>query len=171
EIADIFVVNKADRPGADETRRDLDNMLDLGTHTGEWRPPIVVATASTGEGVEQLRQAVSDHQSHLDASGEGELRRRRRLVAELREVVLRRLEIELAGAEGSETFAALGDKVLSGELDPYDAAEQILAAGVDSPGEPAQANDPAKPSPPDARPRLRSPSPPAPRGLHGREAP
>ncbi|MGH8920038.1 MAG: methylmalonyl Co-A mutase-associated GTPase MeaB, partial [Acidimicrobiales bacterium] len=57
EIADIFAINKADRPGAEETRRDLDGMLDLNAEMGEWRPPIVTTVAPAGEGVADLWEA------------------------------------------------------------------------------------------------------------------
>ena len=63
EIADLFVINKADRPGARETRRDLEPMLDL-TQLGEWRPPIVETVASTGDGVDDLWTAIGDHRAH-----------------------------------------------------------------------------------------------------------
>ncbi len=75
EIADVFVINKADRPGADETRRDLERMLDL-TGADGWRPPVVATAATTGEGVEELWAAIDAHRRHLDDSGELEQRRR-----------------------------------------------------------------------------------------------
>ena len=62
EIADVFVINKADRPGADETRRDLERMLDLTAADG-WRPPVVATTAATGEGVDELWAAIGDHRA------------------------------------------------------------------------------------------------------------
>src|SRR5687767_11087338 len=74
EIADLFVINKADRPGAAETERDLNNMLDMNTHMGEWRPPIVRTVASTGEGVDAAWDAVGKHRAYLEASGELERR-------------------------------------------------------------------------------------------------
>ena len=58
EVADIFVVNKADRDGAAETRRDLENMLDLNPTMGDWRPPVLLTTASSGEGVDDLWTAI-----------------------------------------------------------------------------------------------------------------
>ena len=63
EIADLFVINKADRPGARETRRDLELMLDL-TELGGWRPPIVETVASTGDGVDDLWDAIGGHRDH-----------------------------------------------------------------------------------------------------------
>src|SRR6202043_701240 len=70
EVADIFVVNKADRPGAAETRRDLENMLDLDMSMGEWRPPVLLTRASTGDGAGDLWDAVRRHRDYLTSSGE-----------------------------------------------------------------------------------------------------
>ena len=93
EIADIFVINKADRKGVDETRRDLEQMLDLSDiPDGEWRPPIVPTIGSTGEGVPALWDKVHEHRDFITASGELDRRRRFRLREELREIVARRLE-------------------------------------------------------------------------------
>ena len=64
------MVNKADRDGAAETRRDLDNMLDLNPAMGEWRPPVLLTTAATGDGIEALWAAVIEHGAYLEASGE-----------------------------------------------------------------------------------------------------
>ena len=74
EIADVFVINKADRPGADETRRDLERMLDLTAPDG-WRPPVVATTAATGEGAPELWAAIGEHRQHLITTGSLEPRR------------------------------------------------------------------------------------------------
>ena len=74
EVADIFVINKADRTGADATRRDLEQMLDLGA-AAEWRPPIVSTVATTGDGVDALWDAVEQHRHHATESGLLERRR------------------------------------------------------------------------------------------------
>ncbi|HEY9558021.1 MAG TPA: methylmalonyl Co-A mutase-associated GTPase MeaB, partial [Acidimicrobiales bacterium] len=86
EIADVFVINKADRPGTKETRRDLERMLDL-TGTSGWRPPVVATTASTGEGVDELWSAIRAHRSHLEESGQLSARRAARIGDELTEIV------------------------------------------------------------------------------------
>ncbi|HKA04469.1 MAG TPA: methylmalonyl Co-A mutase-associated GTPase MeaB, partial [Acidimicrobiales bacterium] len=83
EVADVFAINKADRKGLDETRRDLELMLDL-SNLGDWRPPIVPTVASTSEGVDALWQAVLDHRAYAEKSGVLEQRRERRLREELR---------------------------------------------------------------------------------------
>src|SRR4051794_4209685 len=85
EIADVFVINKADRPGAGETRRDLVNMLEMSA-LGEWTPPIVDTVAAKGEGITELWQEVRRHRAHIEASGELERRRGARLTEELRTI-------------------------------------------------------------------------------------
>jgi LAO/AO transport system kinase len=128
EIADVFAVNKADRPGAADTVRDLEGMLELAGDTS-WRPPVVCTTATTGDGIEELWDAILRHREHLRTSGEDTARRRERLRAEVRTIVAERL---LGAAEAmcrGERFDALLDAVVAGERDPYDAADAVLEAG------------------------------------------
>ena len=128
EVADVFAVNKADRPGADETRRDLEAMLDMSMTMGEWRPPIVSCVASTGDGVEELWAKVRDHRSYLESSGELQRRRERRLLDELHGVLVSRIEHDLRTAESGEKWDRITSDLLKRELDPYQAAEELLAA-------------------------------------------
>src|SRR5665213_2610022 len=90
EIADLFVINKADRPGARETRRDLELMLDL-TQLGDWRPPIVDTVASLGDGVDELWTAITDHRNHQIESGTLAELRRQRLEREFHQILMARL--------------------------------------------------------------------------------
>ena len=90
EIADVFVINKADRPGADDTARDLQRMLSMSPATG-WRPPVLCTTATTGAGVPDVWQAVVDHRAHLAAGGELHDRRRKRAAEEVTRLVAARL--------------------------------------------------------------------------------
>ena len=130
EIADLFVINKADRPGASDTERDLNHMLDMNMHMGEWRPPIVKTVASAGEGagegIAELWAAVGEHRRFLDGSGELERRRERRLTDELREIVLHRLEQRTREVTGGERFEELRADVLARRIDPYTAADRLL---------------------------------------------
>ena len=126
EIADIFVINKADRPGAAETRRDLDNMLDMTMSLGEWRPPIVSTIASAGEGVTALWDEVGRHRTYSERSGQLTERRRRRLIDELHEVLIRRVERQAQQLEGGEAYQQLKRAVLDGQVDPYSAADELL---------------------------------------------
>jgi LAO/AO transport system kinase len=125
EIADIFVVNKADRPGADATARDLDGMLELAGSLA-WRPPIVRTVATTGDGVAALWAAIVSHRAFLESAGVVAAQRRARLVDELRALVAERL-LERAGAiaEGAR-FEALVDDVASRASDPYTAVDELL---------------------------------------------
>jgi LAO/AO transport system kinase len=126
EVADIFVINKADRPGVGELERDLGMMLDMDSNMGEWRPPIVRTVAANGEGVEELWETIAKHRSYLEESGMLTERRARRLTEELRQIVLHRLEQKAYEAMGDSGFEQLRDAVVSRELDPYTAAEQLL---------------------------------------------
>jgi LAO/AO transport system kinase len=125
EIADIFVVNKADRAGADATVSDLEGMLELGSRRN-WRPPIVRTIATTGDGVAELWDAIGAHRVFLESDGAVAERRRARLVDELRGLVAERL-LEQAGAisEGMQ-FEALVDKVAARTSDPYTAVDALL---------------------------------------------
>jgi LAO/AO transport system kinase len=128
EIADIFVVNKADRDGAGETRRDLDNMLDLNPTMGGWRPPVVLTTASSGEGVDTLWAAISEHRTYLEASGELERRRRQHLIDEMSRLLVHLLERDVRSLAGGAYFQSVTDELLARRLDPYDAAARLLAS-------------------------------------------
>ncbi|HEY3810200.1 MAG TPA: methylmalonyl Co-A mutase-associated GTPase MeaB [Acidimicrobiales bacterium] len=128
EVADIFVVNKADRDGAAETRRDLDNMLDLNPAKGQWRPPVVLTSAVSGEGMEALWAAIGDHRAYLAGSGELERRRQRRLAEEMRRVLVHLLERDVRGLDGGEHFEAAKAELLARRLDPYQAAARLRDA-------------------------------------------
>ncbi len=129
EIADVFAINKADRPGARETRRDLELMLDL-TATGGWRPPIVETVAASGEGTDALWTAVGDHRRFLTTSGQLGVVRRRRLEVELHRIAMASVEVRFDQLVGRAVYGALVDRVVSGEMDPYEAADQLLGAFV-----------------------------------------
>ena len=129
EVADVFVVNKADREGAADTRRDLEVMLDLGDRPPDaWRPPVLEAVATTGGGVEEVWAAVKRHKTHLEATGGLAERRERRLVEELRSIVARRLEERAHELLGDEGLERLQGDVVGRTLDPWAAADQVLAA-------------------------------------------
>jgi LAO/AO transport system kinase len=126
EIADVFVVNKADRPGAADAVRDLEQMLDLSVPRG-WRPPVVPTTATTGEGVPDLWDAIRRHREHLIASGELEERRARRVRDELQRIVVERLHERARVAMDGDRLEAVEERVLARELDPWAAADELLA--------------------------------------------
>jgi len=150
EIADVLVVNKADRDGAANAVRALQAMLDLGaaprtvSHHGvtmtvgvpvsahsdsasDWRPPILQTVALEGKGITEVVDAIGRHQAYLAESDEGETRRRARIKAELeailRETLLRRLMKNLAPADLAKTV----DRIAAREIDPHTAAKDLLA--------------------------------------------
>jgi len=126
EVADIFVINKADRKGADETRRDIQQMLELSS-LGDWEPPILMTVATEQIGVEELWNAVGAHRRYLEECGELELRRSRRIDAELSEIVNRSLEKRVVATMDRPETAELKKKLMDGEIDPYAAAAELIA--------------------------------------------
>jgi len=133
EVADVFVINKADRPGVQETRRDLQQMLELSGEGAEaanagWQVPIIATVASSGESVDHLWDVILAHRDHAASTGVLERRRRYRLGEELREIVARRLEQRARDLCTGERWDALTDDVQSGALDPWSAADVMLGA-------------------------------------------
>jgi LAO/AO transport system kinase len=125
EIADLFVINKADRPGAREARRDLEQMLDLSS-LGAWRPPVIDTVASTGEGLEDLWSEIARHRLHLRSTGILEQRRADRMAHELRRVLMARSAIVVDELASGEEFASAVKALAAGELDPYQAADRLM---------------------------------------------
>ena len=135
EIADVFVINKADRPGAAETRRDLDAMLDLtgspaGTQAG-WRPPIIEAVATEGTGVEELWATIRAHREHLESTGELGRRRGKRAREELTRIVAERLLAQARRSSSGDRFEELLHEVETRGADPWSAADELLGSGVE----------------------------------------
>ncbi len=127
EIADIFVINKADRKGVDETRRDLEQMLEFSDLAVDaWRPPILPVVATTGQGVDEYWAAVVAHRAAIEASGELVRRRQFRLGEELREIVARRLEQRARQLTTGERWDRLRADVADHVIDPWTAADQML---------------------------------------------
>jgi LAO/AO transport system kinase len=130
EVADIFVVNKADREGADQAVRDLKHMISLGCREREgpsWRPPIVRTVATSAGGVEELVGAIEEHRAWMLGHGELEVRRQRRAEAEVEAIVLAQLRGTLGDAGRGSALPGLAKRVVAGELDPYQAADELLA--------------------------------------------
>lgn len=131
EIADVLVVNKSDRDGADQTVRDLRNMIALGRReTGpSWRQPIVRTVATAGQGGDELMAALDAHHDWLVAHGELAARRGRRARREVEEIAVRELRARLGGVRGGETLDRLAERVAAGDLDPYTAADELIGQG------------------------------------------
>lgn len=127
EVADIFVVNKADRPGATDARRDLEQMLDLGTGRDDgWLPPIVATVATEDRGTDELCDAIDALRAHLEA-GAGIARRRARAAILLRRLAAATIARGVDGLASSSTFESAVDAVAAGALDPYTAVDALLA--------------------------------------------
>ena len=122
EIGDIFVVNKADREGAETTVRELRHMISLGQHEG-WRPPVLKTVASLGDGIDSLLAAIDEHRIWLTGSGQDRARKLRRIKDEICALVIgetkSRLSIRAAEID------SLSEAVLDGAMDAYAAAEQL----------------------------------------------
>ncbi|GAB4008015.1 methylmalonyl Co-A mutase-associated GTPase MeaB [Nocardioides ultimimeridianus] len=128
EIGDLYVVNKADRDGAQKVRRDLRSMLGLAERRdGAWKPPVLLTTASTGDGVGEVADALAGHRAWLADSGEGAHRRTRRAREEIEALALTAMRRRWADAGRSDRLAALAESVVAGELDPHTAADRLLS--------------------------------------------
>ncbi len=131
EIADVLVVNKADREGADQTVRDLKHMISLGRRDREgpsWRPPIVRTVATRAEGIDELLSAIEEHRVWMLGHGELDARRQRRAEAEVEAIALTQLRGRLGDALRGSALPGLAKRVVAGELDVYQAADELLAA-------------------------------------------
>lgn len=130
EIGDVFVVNKADREGADATVRELRNMIALGDRPdGAWTPPVIRTVAATGDGIDDLVDAIDRHRDWLVASGELQARRVRRARDEVEALAVALLRGRLEADEGSARLAAAAQDVASGLVDPHTAARRLVDGG------------------------------------------
>ncbi|MGZ6840077.1 MAG: methylmalonyl Co-A mutase-associated GTPase MeaB [Frankiaceae bacterium] len=130
EIADIFVVNKADREGAEQTRRDLKHMLQLGPSdlaAGGWRPPVRLTVASRGEGILEVVAALDEHREWMERTGELARRRLARTADEIEALALSSLREQMGSLREGRGLPALADAVVAGRLDPYTAADRLVA--------------------------------------------
>ncbi len=139
EIADVFVINKSDRAGGENTRNDLEAMLDLsvgpvarsgtGSATGlgiSWRPPIVATVATTRSGIVELWDAIVAHRAFINENGVLAERRRHRLRDELRDIIARRLEHRARALCGGDRWNELERDVIAGSVDPWSATDELL---------------------------------------------
>jgi LAO/AO transport system kinase len=122
EIADVFAVNKADRPGAAKAKRELEAMLDMHLRPSRWRPPVVPTVATTAHGVDELWGSIRDHRRHLEDTDQLAGRRDKRLMDELESVLLSKLADRIGGMDKAAAQAALRSR----QVDPYEAAEQLI---------------------------------------------
>jgi LAO/AO transport system kinase len=125
EIADVFVVNKADRPGARDTVREIKQMLDMSD--AERKPEVVQTVATKGEGFDDLWTAIGKHRAYQEERGLLEARRHRRIEREIKEIVAERYRLRIE-TEGTDELARLTQDVLERRCNPYEAAERLIGA-------------------------------------------
>jgi LAO/AO transport system kinase len=129
EIGDLYVINKADRDGADALRRDLRSMLALAERDeGSWRPPIVKTVASRPEGLDEVVAEIDKHRAWLEESGELERRRTRRARDEIEAIAVTALRARWGDVHGRSELDELAAAVVAGSSDPYTAADSLLEA-------------------------------------------
>ena len=126
EIADILVVNKADRPGADETVKDLTQMLNLGTPRTSWRPPVMRTSAKDGSGIEDLIAAVQKHRGWAVESGEARRRNVEAMRSEIQMLMQERVLRELRERLDKEGLDDIVSRVVDKDLDPYGAVDVLF---------------------------------------------
>ncbi|MBA2944608.1 methylmalonyl Co-A mutase-associated GTPase MeaB [Streptomyces himalayensis] len=129
EIGDVYVVNKADRDGADATARELNHMLGLGESRapGDWRPPIVKTVAARGEGIEEVVEALEKHRAWMEERGVLAERRLARAAGEVETIAVTALRERIGDLHGDRRLSALAERIVAGELDPYAAADELVA--------------------------------------------
>ncbi|WP_223267904.1 methylmalonyl Co-A mutase-associated GTPase MeaB [Streptosporangium nondiastaticum] len=134
EIGDVYVVNKADRDGADATARELNHMLGLGEARapGDWRPPIVKTVAARGEGTDELVEALEKHRAWMEERGVLADRRTARAAREVETIAVTALRERIADLHGDRRLTALAERIVGGSLDPYAAADELVAGLTNS---------------------------------------
>ncbi|MFF2504521.1 methylmalonyl Co-A mutase-associated GTPase MeaB [Streptomyces sp. NPDC058067] len=128
EIGDVYVVNKADRDGADATARELNHMLGLGESrgAGDWRPPIVKTVAARGEGIDEVVEALEKHRAWMEEHGVLQERRLARASTEVETIAVTALRERIADLHGDRRLSTLAERIVAGDLDPYRAADSLV---------------------------------------------
>ena len=125
EVADLFIINKADRAGARETRRDIEMMLEMSTFEG-WTPPIIETVATEGKGLGEAFEAIESHREYLERSGMGQKRRESRILEELTRIVRAEANRKVDQMMSDPWFSAKIAELIKGEIDPYSLAAELL---------------------------------------------
>ncbi len=127
EVAEVIVVNKADRPGADALVAELHAVLGMRQDSSEWTTPIVLTIATENRGTAEVASAIERHRQHQTTRGLLEARRKRNLKAKIQRLVEARLRREIWGGEGSgRDLEALVERVYRKEETPFDASERVV---------------------------------------------
>jgi LAO/AO transport system kinase len=136
EVGDVYVVNKADRDGAEQVRRELRSSIALSERAeGAWKPPIVLTVAQSGRGLDELVQELARHRAWLEESGELLRRRTRRAREEIEAIAVASLRDRWENVSGARLSGgdldALAEAVVAGAKDPYAAADELVASSTD----------------------------------------
>jgi LAO/AO transport system kinase len=126
EIADVLVVNKADRPGAEEAAKDLVQSLKLGTPRTDWRVPVIRTSSTTGVGIDDLIGAVQQHRDWATESGEGARRNADAMKSEIEALLRDRVLRDLANRVDQQSLDTIVSRVVDKRLDPYSAVDELL---------------------------------------------
>lgn len=127
EIADLYVINKADLSGSQKLVMEIEQMLDLAKHDAAWRPPIIKTISTENKGIAELWQALEEHRRYLLQSGEGERRRRKRAVDEVQDVLEHQFHFLLQEKLQSQSFRRALQQIELGQDDPYTVAQDWFA--------------------------------------------
>jgi LAO/AO transport system kinase len=132
EIGDVYVVNKADRDGAEAVRRDLRTMIALTDRDADdWRPPIALTVAQTGQGVDEVVERIEAHRLWMETTGELQRRRVRRARDEVEAIAVTSLRRRWGDVHRRTELDQLAEQVADGKSDPYTAADSLLATFTD----------------------------------------
>jgi LAO/AO transport system kinase len=130
EIADLFVINKSDRPGTDKLERALLAMLSFAHRPDGWIPPVVKTVATDGQGIEELLMAVEQCQSHFEASGIRTQKKRQAVQQRLLTLLQERLVNEaMARHFPGDALHRVVDEIVNRDVDPYTVVDSVVKKG------------------------------------------
>ncbi|MGI6227059.1 MAG: methylmalonyl Co-A mutase-associated GTPase MeaB [Peptococcales bacterium] len=132
EIGDIFVVNKADRDGAERVVIELSQMLELNPNMGAWFPPILKTVAVRNEGIAELVNKINEHHDFLISSGELDIRRKERISNEILNLILKRISTKISKKLNKEDFWGKEiEEILTKKKNPYEVCERVVKDFLD----------------------------------------
>lgn len=126
EIADIFIINKADLSGADKLQAEVDSMLDLAKHGALWRPPILKTISKEAKGIPELWDTVLQHEQHMQKSGEASARKKEQMKLEVLDIIENQLKQRLMAQIQLQKHESEWDELVHRLKDPYSLAEQWI---------------------------------------------
>jgi LAO/AO transport system kinase len=127
EIADIFVVNKADREGAPLLSTEIKQVVSIRRAGSEWTPPVLLSSALKGEGIGEIIDEVEKHKAFQTESGNIKNKKEKRIEREFSEIIRELVEEKIAGKLADPEIRKVCERVKSGELDPYEGASIVIS--------------------------------------------